>query len=113
MSLNYSAELVHIGVHCELDVEGSLKYLGEVLVSNFSCNKLVDGYFVVRGKLITKDTFYRLQEMDVEVHVLVMTIQVAWFVVAVKLAWLKFQLLSYLLVSYFKNLVLALVSHQP
>ena len=112
LALDYSAELVHIGIHCELDVERSLEYLREVVASYFRSHKLVDGHFVVRGKFITEHTFDRLQEMYVEIHVLVVTIQVAWFVVAVKLTWLKFQLFSYLLVAYFKNLVLALVPHQ-
>ncbi len=44
------------------------------MISHFGCDELVDVYFVVGGKFITENAFDGLQEMDVEVHVLVMTI---------------------------------------
>ena len=58
------------------------------MVGHLGCNQLVDGYFVVGGKLITEHTFDGLEKIDVQVHVLVMTIQVTWLEVAVELAWL-------------------------
>jgi len=84
---NHSSELVHIGVHSELNIESSFEHLSKVVVSHLSRDQLVDSDFIVGGKLITEHTFNSLEEIDIQVHVLVMTIQVAWLEVAVELAW--------------------------
>jgi hypothetical protein len=55
--LDHSSELVHVRVHCELNVKSSFENLGEVMVSHFICDELVDYYFVVGGKFITENAF--------------------------------------------------------